>query len=45
MLHQWEEPFVIRDQRFLERFRMKPEDVDKAAAATIAWAHEHYAHK
>lgn len=45
MLYQWEEPFVIDDRRFRERFRKTPEDVDKAAADTVAWALTHYAGK
>ncbi len=43
MLYQWEEPFVISDQRFRERFQVKPTDVDEAAAATVVWAQQHYA--
>jgi hypothetical protein len=43
MLYQWDEPFVINDRRFRERFRQGPTDVDEAAAATVAWAQQHYA--
>jgi nucleoside-diphosphate-sugar epimerase len=43
MLYQWDEPFVISDRRFRERFRQEPADVDEAAAATLAWAQHHYA--
>jgi len=43
MLYQWNEPFVISDRRFRERFRQEPTDVDDAAAATVAWAQQHYA--
>jgi nucleoside-diphosphate-sugar epimerase len=43
MLYQWDEPFVISDRRFRERFRQNPVDVDEAAAATVAWARQHYA--
>jgi nucleoside-diphosphate-sugar epimerase len=43
MLYQWDEPFVISDRRFRERFRQEPTDVDEAAAATVAWAQQHYA--
>jgi hypothetical protein len=42
MAYQWDEPFVISDQRFRERFKKEPTDVDEAAAATVAWAHQHY---
>jgi nucleoside-diphosphate-sugar epimerase len=42
MLYQWDEPFVVSDRRFRERFGQKPEDVNAAAAATVAWAGEHY---
>jgi nucleoside-diphosphate-sugar epimerase len=40
--YQWEEPFVINDQRFRERFGQEPEDVKRAAADTVAWAKVHY---
>ena len=43
MLYQWDEPFVIDDRRFRERFRQEPADVDAAARATVAWAQQHYA--
>lgn len=43
MLYQWEEPFVVDDRRFRERFHKTPEDVEQAAADTAAWATEHYA--
>lgn len=42
MRYQWEEPFVIDDARFRERFGGEPEDVDEAARATVAWAKEAY---
>ena len=42
MRYQWEEPFVIDDSRFRERFGAVPEDVDEAARATVAWATEAY---
>lgn len=42
MSYQWAEPFVIDDRRFRERFRTEPEAVDIAAAATVAWAKQHY---
>lgn len=43
MLYQWEEPFVINDARFRAHFKQTPEDVDRAAADTVAWAKVHYA--
>jgi len=43
MQYQWEEPFVIDDRPFRERFGVLPEDADRAAAATVAWARAHYA--
>ena len=42
MLYQWEEPFVISDWRFRERFGQVPEDVDRAATDTVRWAKMHY---
>ena len=42
MMYQWDEPFVINDRRFRERFQQEPNDVDEAAAATVAWAQQHY---
>ena len=43
MQYQWDEPFVLDDRKFRERFRVQPTDVDDAAAATVAWARRHYA--
>jgi nucleoside-diphosphate-sugar epimerase len=43
MLYQWDEPFVIDDRRFRERFGIMPTDLEEAATATVAWAQEHYA--
>jgi nucleoside-diphosphate-sugar epimerase len=43
MEYQWEEPFIIDDRRFRERFGAEPTDVEKAAADTVAWAKTHYA--
>jgi hypothetical protein len=42
MVYQWQEPFVINDRRFRERFGQGPEDVQRAAADTVAWARLHY---
>lgn len=38
MPYQWEEPFVIDDRHFRDRFNALPEDADRAATATAAWA-------
>ncbi len=43
MLYQWDEPFVISDRCFRERFGQEPTDVGQAAADTVAWARRHYA--
>jgi nucleoside-diphosphate-sugar epimerase len=42
MSYQWEEPFVVDDRRFRERFPVRPADPDEAARATVAWASAHY---
>lgn len=42
MLYQWDEPFVVDDRRFRERFHLVPADVDQAAAGTVEWAQQHY---
>ncbi|HLK61211.1 MAG TPA: NAD-dependent epimerase/dehydratase family protein [Chthonomonadaceae bacterium] len=42
MLYQWDEPFIIEDRRFRERFPQEPTEVDEAAAATVTWARQHY---
>lgn len=42
MLYQWEEPFVINDQRFRKRFDERPTDAEQAAADTVTWARCHY---
>jgi hypothetical protein len=41
-LYQWDEPFVVDDRRFRERFHALPEDGDQAATATMEWALQHY---
>jgi nucleoside-diphosphate-sugar epimerase len=43
MRYQWEEPFVVDDSRFRQRFGAVAEDADRAAAATVAWARTQYA--
>ena len=42
MLYQWDEPFIVDDRRFRERFGLEPADADSAAAETVAWASRHY---
>ena len=42
MLYQWDEPFVVDDRRFRERFHVSPTHVDEAAARTVEWAARHY---
>jgi nucleoside-diphosphate-sugar epimerase len=42
MLYQWDEPFVVDDRRFRERFHGAPADADQAAAGTLEWALRHY---
>jgi nucleoside-diphosphate-sugar epimerase len=43
MLYQWDEPFVVDDARFRQRFGLLPTSVEAAAASTVAWATRHYA--
>ena len=43
MMYQWEEPFVVDDKLFRERFRLLPEDPNSAARETVAWAKQWYA--
>ncbi|MFZ1909493.1 MAG: hypothetical protein WAU52_10480, partial [Burkholderiales bacterium] len=45
MLYQWDEPFVVDDRRFRERFAVQPLPADTAARETVAWAQRHYANK
>ena len=45
MLYQWEEPFVVDDRRFRERFAAQPVPADTAARETVAWARQHYGAK
>jgi len=42
MLYQWDEPFVVDDRRFRERFQMAPAGAEEAAGETVAWARQHY---
>jgi nucleoside-diphosphate-sugar epimerase len=43
MLYQWDEPLVVDDRRFQQRFALQATNVDEAAASTVAWATRHYA--
>jgi nucleoside-diphosphate-sugar epimerase len=43
MLYQWDEPFVVDDRKFRERFNVMPVAADTAATETIDWATQHYA--
>lgn len=42
MLYQWDEPFIVDDRHFRERFRMQPTDPATAARATVEWARATY---
>jgi nucleoside-diphosphate-sugar epimerase len=42
MVYQWEEPFIVDDRRFRERFKIEPGPVDQAATATVEWARRTY---
>jgi len=42
MLYQWDEPFIVDDRRFRERFAAHPVGADVAARETVAWAKRHY---
>ena len=44
MLYQWDEPFVVDDSRFRERFHVTPTSLDEAAERTVGWAKQHYGH-
>lgn len=44
MLYQWDEPFVIDDQRFRAAFHGEPVEPERAAADTVKWAKSHYGH-
>jgi nucleoside-diphosphate-sugar epimerase len=43
MMYQWDEPFVIDDQRFRAAFSAESTEPQRAAADTVAWAKSHYA--
>lgn len=40
MRYQWEEPFVVDDRRFRDRFGAGATPLDEAARQTVAWARE-----
>jgi hypothetical protein len=42
MLYQWDEPFIVDDRRFRERFKILPTDPNEAARATVDWAKATY---
>jgi nucleoside-diphosphate-sugar epimerase len=42
MLYQWDEPFIVDDRRFRERFGAQPIDAGTAARETVAWARRQY---
>jgi nucleoside-diphosphate-sugar epimerase len=42
MLYQWDEPFVVEDSQFRQRFHVLPMEVDQAAIETVEWAKRHY---
>jgi nucleoside-diphosphate-sugar epimerase len=45
MTYQWDEPFIIDDRRFRERFGATPTSLDEGAHATVQWALAHYGPK
>ena len=45
MLYQWDEPFIVDDRRFRERFGAQSVAADIAARETVAWATQHYTQK
>jgi nucleoside-diphosphate-sugar epimerase len=42
MSYQWDEPFVIDDQRFRATFKTQPTEPQRAAADTVTWAQSRY---
>ena len=42
MMYQWDEPFIIDDQRFRATFDAEPTEPQRAAADTVTWAKSHY---
>jgi nucleoside-diphosphate-sugar epimerase len=45
MLYQWDEPFIVDDRRFRDRFHVQPADPMDAARDTVAWAQREYGRK
>lgn len=45
MNYQWDEPFVVDDRKFRERFGGKPTPLDAGARETVEWALAHYGAK
>jgi nucleoside-diphosphate-sugar epimerase len=37
MMYQWDEPFIVDDRRFRDRFSVFPTDRDEAARKTLEW--------
>lgn len=37
MHYEWDEPFVVDDRRFRERFEMLPTPIDEGVRQTVAW--------
>jgi nucleoside-diphosphate-sugar epimerase len=44
MAYQWDEPFVINDQKFRARFGGEPALQPEADTQTVAWARDQYPH-
>ncbi len=42
MRYQWEQPFVVEDRTFQERFRQPATPLDDAVRETVAWARQAY---
>lgn len=42
MQYQWQEPFIVDDRAFREKFGVLPVDADTAAKDTVAWARAQY---
>jgi hypothetical protein len=42
MMYQWDEPFVIDDQRFRASFNTGPAEPQRALADTVTWAKSLY---
>lgn len=42
MSYQWEEPFIVRDERFRRRFDWQPIEAADASHQTVNWARQQY---